>query len=133
LEELTQFAWVSWDALEDTSSLIGTLFSDYAIDPPKSVLRCTSATLYMEMATSTDLISVWSELPFHLPALGAELRKITLKQPLRKMTIGLVCRDIQLVTTIAAEFLGMIRRACLHIAGSYRRAGAVPFRLAQTS
>jgi DNA-binding transcriptional LysR family regulator len=133
LEDLTQYAWVSWDALDDRSSLIGTLFSDYAIDPPKSVLRCTSATLYMEMATSTDLISVWSELPFHLPALGAELRKIPLKQPLRKMTIGLVGRDINLATTIATAFLGMIRRACLHIAGSYRKAGAVPFRLAHTS
>jgi hypothetical protein len=87
----------------------------------------------MEMATSTDLISVWSELPFHLPALGAELRKIALKQPLRNMTIGLVCRDINLATTIGTAFLGMIRRACLNIAGPYRKAGAVPFRLAQTS
>jgi molybdate transport repressor ModE-like protein len=133
LEELTQFTWVSWDALDDRSSLIGTLFSDYSIEPPKSVLRCTSATLYMEMATSTDLISVWSELPFHLPALGAELRKIALKQPLRNMTIGLVCRDINLATTISTAFLGMIRSACLNIAGPYRKAGAVPFRLAHTS
>jgi DNA-binding transcriptional LysR family regulator len=133
LEELTQLAWVSWDALDDTTSLIGTLFSDNAIDPPKSVLRCTSATLYVEMATSTDLISVWSELPFHLPDLGAELRRINLKQPLRKMTIGLVCRDLHSMTTIATAFLGMIRRACLQLAGPYRKAGAVPFRLVQTS
>jgi hypothetical protein len=30
------------------------------------VLRCTSISLYMELASTTDRIRLWSDLPFHV-------------------------------------------------------------------
>lgn len=126
LRELAQTGWMSWDALDDSTSLIGTLFGSQGIEPPQSVLRCTSTSLYMEMATTTDLISLWSELPFHMPRYKGLLRKITLTEALPDMTIGLICRDIDLTTTIATTLIDMIRNACAEFAGVYRQAGATP-------
>jgi DNA-binding transcriptional LysR family regulator len=131
LRVLAQAAWLSWDALDDSTSLIGTLFGSQGIQPPQSVLRCTSTSLYMEMATTTDLISLWSELPFHTPPYKGQLRKISLTEALPDMTIGLICRDIDLTTTIATKLIGMTRAACTKFAGIYHRAGAMPGRRAQ--
>jgi LysR family transcriptional regulator of abg operon len=134
LEVLAQSAWLSWDALDDASSLVGALFNSSGIAPPKSVLRCTSTVLYMEMATTTDLVSLWSELPFHMPEHNAKLRRIALKEPLPPMTIGLVCRDLDVATSVAISFVELIRSCCLRLAGVYKRAGAVPrLRAAKTN
>ncbi|TDV19418.1 LysR family transcriptional regulator [Paraburkholderia caballeronis] len=126
LAVLAESGWLSWDALDDASSLVGSLFSSHGVEPPKSVLRCTSTVLYVEMATTTDLISLWSELPFHIPEYNAKLRRLALKEPLPDMTVGLVCRDLKLATSVASTFIGLIRECSANIGGLYRRAGAVP-------
>ena len=126
LQGLAQAAWLSWDALDDPTSLIGTLFGSQDIAPPKNVLRCTSTSLYLEMASTTDRISLWSELPFHTAPYKGLLRKIGLTEPLPDMTIGLICRDIDLTTTVAATLIEMIRTASTEFSGVYLRAGATP-------
>ncbi|HZZ05130.1 MAG TPA: hypothetical protein VFE81_19820, partial [Paraburkholderia sp.] len=126
-----QAAWLSWDALDDSTSLIGSLFGSQDVERPKNVLRCTSMSLYLEMASTTDRISLWSELPFHIERYKGLLRKISLTEPLPDMTIGLICRDIELTTTVAATLIEMIRTACTEFAGVYRRAGATPRRRVQ--
>ncbi|WP_234775541.1 LysR family transcriptional regulator [Paraburkholderia tropica] len=126
LAVLAQSAWLSWDALDDASSLVGTLFNSTGIAAPKSVLRCTSTTLYMEMATSTDLISLWSELPFHMPELNGSLKRIVLKESLPNMTIGLVCRDLDVATTVATSFMELVRSCSTELKGPYASAGALP-------
>jgi LysR family transcriptional regulator of abg operon len=128
LRALTQAAWLSWDALDDSTSLIGTLFGSQDVVRPKNVLRCTSMSLYMEMASTTDRISLWSELPFHIERYKGLVRKISLTEALPDMTIGLICRDIELTTTVAATLIEMIRTACTGFAGAYLRAGATPGR-----
>jgi DNA-binding transcriptional LysR family regulator len=124
LRVLADAGWLSWDALDDTTSLIGSMFSAHDVPPPKNVLRCTATALYLEMATTTDLISLWSELPFHMPAYQALLRKITLTEPLPNMTIGLICREINLTTTIASTMIDMIRTACTEFGEVFKSAGA---------
>ncbi|MDE1180460.1 LysR substrate-binding domain-containing protein [Paraburkholderia sp.] len=126
LRTLTDARWLSWDALDDTTSLIGSMFSVQDIAPPKHVLRCTSTSLYAEMATTTDVVSLWSELPFHMPEYRTRLRKIALHEPLPDMTIGLICRDIDLMTTMATTLIGLIRDAGTEFSGLFQRAGARP-------
>lgn len=128
LKVLSDAAWLSWDSLDDSTSLIGTLFGGQDVTRPKNVLRCTSMSLYLEMASTTDRISLWSELPFHIERYKGILRKIGLKEPLPDMTIGLICRDIELTTTVANTLIKMIRSACTEFAGAYQRAGAAPKR-----
>ncbi|MGI4815281.1 MAG: LysR family transcriptional regulator [Janthinobacterium lividum] len=131
LSALAQAAWLSWDSLDDKTSLIGTIFDSHGIEPPSNILRCTSTTLYVEMATTMDLISLWSALPFHSNVTKGRLRRITLSETLPDMTIGLICRDIDLATTVASTFIGLIRDACKEVAGIYRRAGATSSRRAE--
>jgi DNA-binding transcriptional LysR family regulator len=119
---MQQHAWLIWDAIDDASSPIGSILEHYAIAPPSRLLRCTSTTLYREMSVSTDLISLWAESVFDQPARARALRKITLAEALPDMTVGLVCRNIELMTSIAAQLISLIRGAAHEIAGHGRRA-----------
>jgi LysR family transcriptional regulator, regulator of abg operon len=121
LATLMQHPWLIWDALDDASSLIGSILERYAISPPTRLLRCTSTALYREMSTGTDLISLWAESVFEQPARARTLRKIDLIEALPDMTIGLVCRNIELVTAIAAQLIGLIREAADELAEGTRR------------
>ncbi len=124
LGKLAQQNWLSWDAPDDPAGMINAMFSSQGIAPPKHVVRCTSPTLYEEIAATTDLISIWSELPFHKPTDKGQIRKISTPEPLPEMRIGLICRDINLTTTIATTFINMLREACKEPTGLYRSAGA---------
>lgn len=126
LRELAQSAWLSWDGFDDATSLVGSLFSANGVEPPPSVLRCTSTTLYVEMATTTDLISMWSALPFHMPEYNAKLRQVQISEPLPNMTIGLICRDLALATSVARALVDMIRECSVNMGATFRRAGAIP-------
>lgn len=126
LADLAERSWLSWDAFDDSSSLVGSLFSGNSIEPPRSVLRCTSQALYIEMAATTDLISLWSSLPFYMPEHRRKLRRIVLREPLPDMTIGLICRDPNVLTAVSVAFITLIRECCVNLSGVFLQAGAVP-------
>ena len=125
LETLATHPWLSWDSLEDVSSLIGAIFSKGGLEAPTNVLLCTSTLLYVEMASTTDVVSLWSQLPFQLHEYRARLRRIPLSEPLPEMTVGIVCRDLNVATTVALTLIDLIRECSAALTGAYRKAGAV--------
>jgi len=121
LADLVAFRWLSLDRPDDAAGLIGTLFDTQGVEPPTKVLRCMSTGLYVELATTTNLISVWGAPAFQLPYLEGRLRKIALREPIPDLVVGVACRDIELVTKLSATFIDMIRSACKSLSAPYRR------------
>lgn len=121
LVDLANHRWLSFDRPDDATGVIGALFHARGSEPPQNVLRCMSTGLYMELATSTNLISVWGAPAFELPHLAGRLRKLVVSEPIPDLAVGLVCRDIELVTRLSATFIDMIRTACKSLPKPYRR------------
>lgn len=121
LADLVGSKWLSLDRPDDATGVIGTLFDAQGVEPPSKVLRCMSTGLYVELATTTNLISVWGAPAFQLSYLEGRLRKIALREPIPDLVVGLACRDIELVTKLAATFINMIRTACKSLSAPYYR------------
>ncbi len=112
LQTLVNERWLSFDTPDDPTSFLGTTFDMHSMKPPQSVLRCMSTGLYMELAVTTDLISTWGQPAFGLRSLEGQLTRLQLKESLPDISVGLVCRDIELVTKISNSCIDMIRNAC---------------------
>lgn len=111
LADLGAERWLSWDPGGEPSSLIAGIFAAHGLPSPASVLRCSSAMLFLELATETDLISVWSEVIYAVPGMRTHLRALNLSGPMPVLEVGVLCRDPELLTSVAARFLRLLDAA----------------------
>jgi DNA-binding transcriptional LysR family regulator len=112
LADLRDSSWLVWDPSEEPGNMLYEIFAHHGLPPPTRVVRCTSASLYSMLLTNTDMIGCLADTAYDFTVFGHVLHPLTLNEVLPKLSVGLVCQDSDLLTSVAADFINEIRLIC---------------------
>ena len=121
LRPLLDADWLVLDPLDDPGSPISSLMRLHRLEIPRRIVQSASNLLGLQLATKTDLISMWSDFVFR--GTGGPLRMdpgslevLPMEDELPDFNVYLVYRSMDLMTHVCAEFSKEIR----HFAEGYR-------------
>jgi DNA-binding transcriptional LysR family regulator len=124
LRPLLDADWLVLDPLDDPGSPISSLMRLHRLEIPRRIVQSASNLLGLQLATKTDLISMWSDFVFR--GTGGPLRMdpgslevLPMEDELPDFNVYLVYRSMDLMTHVCAEFSKEIR----HFAEGYRPDG----------
>ncbi|MDN6860384.1 LysR substrate-binding domain-containing protein [Pseudomonas sp. CAN2814] len=109
LHELLDQEWLLSDPLE--VALAGHLFREQQVAPPARITECSSALLYLELATSTDAVSFWSERMLAQPMVAQALVPVRIVEPTPIASLSMVSRPAELMTREAVLLAEELQRA----------------------
>ncbi|WP_420996091.1 LysR family transcriptional regulator [Cupriavidus sp. 30B13] len=114
LRPLLDADWLVLDPLDDPGSPLASLMRLHRFDMPKRVVQSASNLLGLQLATRTDLISMWSDFVFEgtggpLRLDPAALVRLPVSDELPDFRVFLVYRSEDLMTHACAEFSKEVR------------------------
>lgn len=122
LRPLLDADWLVLDPLDDPGSPMVSLMRLHRLDIPRRIVQSGSNLLGLQLATKTDLISMWSDFVFSgtggpLRMVPGSLDVLPMEDELPDFNVYMVYRSADLMTHACAEFSKEIR----HFAQSYRQ------------
>lgn len=120
LEELVDESWLTLDPVEDPESCISTLFAHYGLAPPSRVVRCSSVTLYIQLAVRVNAVMHWMDTirpSFERFFQQGTMTRLVLPHDMPKLNVYLQYRDEDLLTPSAVEFVDLYERSCIQWGG----------------
>ena len=122
LRPLLDADWLVLDPLDDPGSPMVSLMRLHRLDIPRRIVQSGSNLLGLQLATKTDLISMWSDFVFSgtggpLRMVPGSLDVLPMEDELPDFNVYMVYRSADLMTHVCAEFSKEIR----HLAQSYRQ------------
>jgi LysR family transcriptional regulator, regulator of abg operon len=114
VRSLMEADWLTLDPLDDPGSPLASLMRLHRLEMPKRVVHSGSNLLGLQLATCTDLISMWSDFVFYGSGGPLALRPETLKPlPIRDelpdFHVFMVYRSTDLMTQVCSEFSKEVR------------------------
>jgi len=112
LLELSEMEWIALDDPDDPNGYIRTLLSQFNVPLPTNVVRCTSVTLYFELARRLTAITHWAASAFTaLEPLFRDgvMTRLEVNGEMPKLNIFLVYQDEDLLTPSASQFVKNLR------------------------
>ncbi|WP_027797737.1 LysR family transcriptional regulator [Paraburkholderia acidipaludis] len=114
LRSLLDADWLTLDPLDDPGSPLASLMRLHRLDMPKRIVQSASNLLGLQLATCTDLISMWSDFVFHgtvgpLMLNRTTLKPIPIRDELPDFHVYMVYRSTDLMTQACAEFSKEVR------------------------
>lgn len=113
LKPLLDADWLVLDPLDDPGSPLASLLRLHRLDMPRRVVQSASNLLGLQLATQTDLISLWSDFVFDgagpLQLAPDTLTKLDILDELPAFDVFLVYRSEDLMTQVCTEFAREVR------------------------
>lgn len=121
LRPLLDADWLVLDPPDDPGSPMVSLMRLHRLEMPRRIVQSASNLLGLQLATKTDLISMWSDFVFSgtggpLRMTPGSLEVLPMEDELPDFSVYMVYRSADLMTHACAEFSKEIR----HFAQSYR-------------
>ncbi|MGM3276453.1 LysR family transcriptional regulator [Ralstonia sp. 24A2] len=122
LRSLLDADWLVLDPLDDPGSPMASLMRLHRLEMPRRIVQSGSNLLGLQLATKTDLVSMWSDFVFAnslgpLRTIPGALEVLPMEDELPDFTVYMVYRSADLMTHACTEFSKEIQ----HFAQSYRR------------
>lgn len=117
LADLLDLSWLVWDSNEEPGNMLYEIFARHGLPSPRRVVRCTSASLYAMLISNTDMIGCLADTAYDFTVFGHTLHPLRISETLPKLSVGLVCQDVDLLTRVAADFIGEVRLTCRAFSG----------------
>lgn len=119
LRPLLDADWLVLDPLEDPGSPMVSLMRLHRLDIPRRIVQSASNLLGLQLATKTDVVSMWSEFVFSgtggpLRMVPGSLETLPMEDELPDFNVYMVYRSADLMTHVCAEFSKEIRHAAQH-------------------
>jgi len=113
LRPLLDADWLVLDPPDDAGSPLASLLRLHRLDMPRRVVQSASNLLGLQLATQTDLISLWSDFVFQgtgpLRLDPSALTRLDIADELPAFDVYLVYRSADLMTHVCAEFAREVR------------------------
>lgn len=114
LRPLQDADWLVLDPVDDAGSPLASLMRLHRMEMPRRVVQSASNLLGLQLATRTDLISMWSDFVFHgtggpLQLASDQLVPLPIQDELPEFRVFLVYRSVDLMTHVCAEFSREVR------------------------
>ncbi|WP_321866072.1 LysR family transcriptional regulator [Paraburkholderia tropica] len=137
IRSLVDAEWLTLDPLDDPGSPLASLMRLHRLEMPRNVVQSSSNLLGLQLATCTDLISVWSDFVFYgrngpLVLNPEALKPLPIRDELPDYHVYMVYRSTDLMTQTCLEFSKEIRHrgkktvSPRHAAAGSASAGAAP-------
>ncbi|WP_155755034.1 LysR family transcriptional regulator [Burkholderia pseudomultivorans] len=112
LSALQKMPWLTLDLVQDDNSFISVLMKSAGLPLPERIIRSTATTMYRGIARRVGAVSIWtasgSDFLQRCFAEGG-MRRITVADPMPRMSVRLAYRDRDLMTTPARDFALWLR------------------------
>ncbi|WP_432258610.1 LysR family transcriptional regulator [Cupriavidus sp. TMH.W2] len=133
LRPLHDADWLVLDPVDDAGSPLASLMRLHRMEMPRRVVQSASNLLGLQLATRTDLISMWSDFVFHgtggpLQLASDQLVPLPIQDELPDFHVFLVYRSVDLMTHVCAEFSREVRHCAFE-----RRAAPLAMRRARSA
>ncbi|MCP3710277.1 LysR substrate-binding domain-containing protein [Paraburkholderia sp. CNPSo 3274] len=117
LRDLLEADWLTLDPLDDPGSPLASLMRLNRLDMPKRIVHSVSNLLGLQLATCTDVISMWSDFVFYGMSGPLVLRRdalhtLPIRDELPDFHVFMVYRSTDLMTQVCTEFSKEIRHRC---------------------
>ncbi|WP_321915444.1 MULTISPECIES: LysR substrate-binding domain-containing protein [unclassified Paraburkholderia] len=117
LRDLLEADWLTLDPLDDPGSPLASLMRVNRLDMPKRIVHSVSNLLGLQLATCTDVISMWSDFVFYGMSGPLVLRRdalhtLPIRDELPDFHVFMVYRSTDLMTQACTEFSKEIRHRC---------------------
>ncbi|MBN3809637.1 LysR substrate-binding domain-containing protein [Paraburkholderia sp. Ac-20347] len=114
IRSLADAEWLTLDPLDDPGSPLASLMRLHRLEMPRNVVQSSSNLLGLQLATCTDLISVWSDFVFYgrngpLVLNPEALKPLPIRDELPDYHVYMVYRSTDLMTQTCLEFSKEIR------------------------
>jgi len=113
LQPLLDADWLVLDPLDDPGSPLASLMRLHGLGMPKRIVQSASNLLGLQLATKTDLISMWSDFVLHgtgpLVLNKSALERLPISDELPDFAVFLVYRSADLMTHVCTEFTKEVR------------------------
>ncbi len=114
LRPLLDADWLVLDPVDDAGSPLASLMRLHRLEMPKRVVQSASNLLGLQLATKTDLVSMWSDFVFFgtggpLQLVRDALTPLPIQDELPDFRVFLVYRSVDLMTHVCAEFVREVR------------------------
>ena len=122
LAELQDLEWLHTDLTGRHNLFLSELFASNGLRPPRRITRCSSQSLFYQLAMQNDVVIYWSQLALSAPILQDQFETIHLNQQLPDLKLNLMIREDGLLTRAAEYFIQCVQQvAAQHIAGLHQR------------
>lgn len=116
LRALLDADWLVLDPLDDPGSPMASLMRLHRLEIPRRIVQSGSNLLGLQLATKTDLVSMWSNFVFAntlgpLRTIPGALEILPMEDELPDFSVYMVYRSADLMTHACAEFCKEIRHA----------------------
>jgi DNA-binding transcriptional LysR family regulator len=109
LQPLLDADWLVLDPVDDAGSPLVSTMRLHGLEMPRRMVHSASNLLGLQLATQTDLISMWSDFVFHgagpLRLQPGLLEKLSITDALPDFDVFLVYRSADLMTHVCTEFV----------------------------
>jgi DNA-binding transcriptional LysR family regulator len=109
LQPLVDADWLVLDPIDDAGSPLVSMMNMHGLQMPRRMVHSASNLLGLQLATQTDLISMWSDFVFHgagpLRLQPGLLEKLPITDEVPDFEVFLVYRSADLMTHVCAEFV----------------------------
>lgn len=120
LRPLLDADWLVLDPVDDAGSPLASLMRLHRLEMPRRVVQSASNLLGLQLATKTDLVSMWSDFVFFgtgpLQVVRDALTPLQIQDELPDFRVFLVYRSMDLMTHVCAEFVREVRHCARQIA-----------------
>lgn len=113
LQPLLDADWLVLDPVDDPGSPLASLMHLHGFGMPKRIVQSASNLLGLQLATKTDLISMWSD--FVIEGTGpltldrSALERLSISDELPDFAVFMVYRSADLMTQVCTEFTKEVR------------------------
>ncbi|KIQ33046.1 LysR family transcriptional regulator [Variovorax paradoxus] len=108
LRTLVDADWLVLDPIDDAGSPLVSMMRMHGLEMPRRMVQSASNLLGLQLATQTDLISMWSDFVFHgagpLRLQPDLLERLPISDEVPDFGVYLVYRSADLMTHMCAEF-----------------------------
>jgi len=117
LRDLLEADWLTLDPLDDPGCPLASLMRLNRLEMPKRIVHSVSNLLGLQLATCTDVISMWSDFVFYGMSGPLVLRRdalhtLPIRDELPDFHVFMVYRSTDLMTQACTEFSKEIRHRC---------------------
>lgn len=114
LRPLLDADWLVLDPVDDAGSPLASLMRLHRLEMPRRVVQSASNLLGLQLATRTDVISMWSDFVFFgtggpLQLVRDALVPLPIQDELPDFRVFLVYRSVDLMTHVCGEFVREVR------------------------
>ncbi|MEM5312918.1 LysR substrate-binding domain-containing protein [Paraburkholderia sp. JHI869] len=117
LRDLLEADWLTLDPLDDPGSPLASLMRLHRLEMPRRIVHSVSNLLGLQLATCTDVISMWSDFVFYGMSGPLVLRRdalhtLPIRDELPDFHVFMVYRSTDLMTQVCTEFSKEVRHRC---------------------